>query len=108
MKPFCMSTPRRVPLPLLKKTDGEIKRISLDVIGPIDEPTEWCAPIVVVPKPSGDVRLCVDLTKLNQSVKRMIYLMRKVENTLGCMAEGSVHSKLDANSGFHQLGTQTT
>ena len=56
MKPFCMLTPRRVPLPLLKKTGEVIKcMISLDVIEPIDELIEWRVPIVVVPKPSGDV-----------------------------------------------------
>ena len=103
-KPFCLTIPRRVPIPLMKKTELEIKRLmDLDVIEPVDEPTEWCAPIVVVPKASGEVRLCVDLTKLNQEVKREVYPMPKVEITLGSIAEGSIYSKLDANSGFHQV-----
>ena len=39
--PFCLTTPRRVPLPLMKKVQEEIKRMEqLDVIEPIDEPTE--------------------------------------------------------------------
>ena len=47
--PFCLTTPRRVPLPLMKKVQEEIKRMEqLDVIEPVDEPTEWCSPIVVV------------------------------------------------------------
>jgi hypothetical protein len=45
----------------------------------------------------------VDLTKLNQAVKREIYPMPKVENTLGYIAEGSVYSKLDPTSSFHQV-----
>ena len=77
--------------------------MDLDVIEPVDEPTEWCAPIVVVPKSSGEVRVCVDLTKLNQEVKREVYPMPKVEITLSSIAEGSIYSKLDANSGFHQV-----
>ena len=49
--PFCLTTPRRVPLPLMKKVQEEIKRMEqLDVIEPIHEPTEWCSPTVVVPK----------------------------------------------------------
>ena len=36
----------------------------MEVIKRVDEPTEWCAPIIVVPKPSGEVRVCVDLTKI--------------------------------------------
>ena len=82
----------------------EIKRMEqLGVIELIDEPTEWCSPIVVVPKAHGRVRICVDLTKLNKAVRREIYQMLTVEETLGCLTEGSVVSKLDANSGFHQI-----
>ena len=103
-KPFCITAPRRIPLPLLKKTEEEIQRmVNSKVIVPIEEPTDWCAPIVVVPKPSGNVRICVDLTKLNKAVKREVYEMPKVETTLGSIAEGTVYSKLDANSGFHQI-----
>ena len=61
------------------------------------------APIVVVPKNNGDVRICVDLTKLSQAVRREIYQMPKVEETLCSIAEGTIYSKLDANSGFQQI-----
>ena len=50
------------------------------VIEPVDEPTDWCAPMVVVPKPNGNVRLCVDLTKLNEGVRRELYVMKKVDS----------------------------
>ena len=103
-KPFCLTSPRRVPLPLLGKLEKEITRLALlDVIEPVEEPTDWCAPVVVVPKPNGDIRMCVDLTKLNQAVKRELYQMPTVESTLGSIEEGAVYSKLDANSGFHQV-----
>ena len=39
----------------------------LNVISKVEQPTEWCAGMVVVPKPNGQVRICVDLTKLNES-----------------------------------------
>ena len=47
--------------------------------------------------------MCVDLTKLNQAVKRELYQMPTMESTLGSIEEGAVYSKLDANSGFHQV-----
>jgi hypothetical protein len=40
----------------------------LGVVSKVTEPTEWCVGMVVVPKPNGQVRICVDLTRLNQSV----------------------------------------
>lgn len=39
---------------------------------------DWCAPGVVVPKPKSDVRICIDLTKLNMGVKRETYAMPTV------------------------------
>ena len=103
-KPFCLYTPRRVPLPLMKKVEDEINSlVKSGVIESVDEPTDWCAPMVVVPKPNGNVRLCVDLTKLNEGVRRELYVMKKVEETLGSISNGTVFSKLDANSGFHQV-----
>ena len=106
--PFCLATPRRVPLPLVEKVKIENQKIermtSAGVIEAVDEPTDWCAPIVVVPKQSGDVRICVDLTKINEAVRRENYFIPKVEPTLGSIAyKGHISTKLDANSGFHQV-----
>ena len=74
-----------------------------NVIEPVDTLTDWCAPIVAVSKANGDVRIYVDLTKLSTSVKRDIYAMQTVEEILSKIAEENVFSKLDANSGFHQI-----
>ena len=88
----------------MTKVQEEIKLMEqLDVIEPIDEPAEWCSPIVVMPKADGRVRICVDLTRLNQAVHREVCQMPTVEEPLGSLTEGSVFSKLDANSGFHQI-----
>ena len=40
----------------------------LGVISKVVEPTDWCAGMVIVPKPNGQVRICVDLAKLNASI----------------------------------------
>ena len=76
---------------------------SIGVISKIDEPTEWCAGMVVVPKQSGKVRICVDLTKLNESVCRENHPLPAVNQTLGQLANAKVFSKIDANSGFWQI-----
>lgn len=52
---------------------------------------------------NGNVRICVDLTKLNQGVRREIHHMPTVEETLGSLTEGSVFPKRHANSGFYQI-----
>lgn len=34
-----------------------------------DKATDWCSPIIVVQQPGGEVKICVDLSKLNKFVK---------------------------------------
>ena len=103
-KPYALNTPRRVALPLMKPVKKELERMEqLGVIAKIDEPTDWCAGMVVVPKSGGKVRICIDLTKLNQSVCRERHILPGVEQTLAKLAGAKVFSKLDANSGFWQI-----
>ena len=73
------------------------------MISKVSEPTPWCAGMVVVPKKSGSVRICVDLKPLNQSVLREVHPLPKVDETLAQLAGAKIFSKLDANSGFWQI-----
>jgi len=66
-KSFTLSTPRRVALSLTSKVKQEL---ALGVITRVEQPTDWCAGIVMVPKPNGILKICVDLTKLNENVRR--------------------------------------
>ena len=103
-QPFSLKTPRRITLPLMGKVKQELSRMEdLGVICRIEEPTDWCAGIVVVPKKTGAVRICVDLTKLNESVRREKFILPSVEETLGMLAGARIFSKLDANMGFWQI-----
>lgn len=52
---------------------------------------------------NGSVRICVDLTKLNKSVKREWHPIPSVENTLALITGARFFTKLDANSGFWQI-----
>ena len=102
-KPFTINVTRRVALPLMDKTKKELRRMEdAGLIVRVEQPTDWCAPMVVVPK-KDDVRMCVDLTKLNESVRRERHEMPSVEYTLGQLSDARIFSKLDANSGFWQV-----
>ena len=54
-------------------------------------------------KPNGKVRICVDLTKLNENIFRENHPLPCVDHTLGQLAGAEVFSKVDANSGFWQI-----
>jgi hypothetical protein len=102
-KPFALSVQRRVPLPLMDKVKAELKRMDkLGVISRIDETTEWCAGMVVVTKSSGQVKICINFTKLNMSAMRENCPLPSVEESLAKLGNAVVCSKLDANSSFWQ------
>ena len=103
-KPFCIYTPRKIPYPLLPKVKQELdSMLERGVISPVTAPTAWCSALVPVPKPSGDVRLCVDLTQLNRAVQIEIHPMPSADESLAKLGKSCYFTKLDANSRFWQL-----
>ena len=54
--------------------------------------------VVVVPKCSADVRICVSLKALNKHVKRETRPIPTVDSVLAQLSDAAVFSKLDANS----------
>ena len=75
---------------------------SMGVISHVDQPTEWCAGMVV-PKRNRSVRICVDLKILNETVLREIHPLPKVDETLALLSGATCFTKLDVNSGFWQI-----
>ena len=104
---YHVNAPRRVSLPLMEPLRRELNRMEkMGVIRKVDEPTDWCHPIVVIPKPkcTERLRVCIDLTKLNEQVKREFYELPSVPETLSKLGNKcKVMSKLDFNSGYWQM-----
>jgi len=73
------------------------------VISPVTEAAEWCSGMAPVLKLSGDVRVCVDLTGLNKAVRREIYPIPAVDESIGLLGASITFSKLNANSGFWKI-----
>ncbi|XP_043232854.1 uncharacterized protein K02A2.6-like [Amphibalanus amphitrite] len=102
--PSAVHTARNVPFPLLKSVKQELERMEdAGIIRSVSEPTDWCAPMVPVPKGGGSVRITVDYKNLNKCVKREIHPIPTVEQLTAELAGSSIYSKLDASSGFYQL-----
>uniref|UniRef100_A0A3B3XMK2 ribonuclease H n=1 Tax=Poecilia mexicana TaxID=48701 RepID=A0A3B3XMK2_9TELE len=103
--PYSVTTARRVSVPMLPKVKKELNRmVNCGVIQPISDPTEWCAPMVPVPKKNKEqIRICVDLKELNKAVKREKYVLPTVDDILPKLAGAKVFSLLDAASGFWQI-----
>lgn len=108
-QPSALTVARRVPIPILPKVKEELDRlVSAGVIEAITKPTPWCAPMVPVVKKSGKVRLCVDLKKLNQHVRRERYILPTLEDVTSRLSGATVFSSLDAESGFYQIPLESS
>ena len=102
--PYTITTARRVPIPLQEKVKKELQRMKdCDIIEEITEPTEWVSPMVPVLKPNGDVRICVDLKRLNQAVQRERFVIPTFDDIVHQLRGSTTFSKLDAQSGFWQI-----
>ena len=95
---------RRIPFHVRKDVEMELKRLEeLDIIETVTGPTPWVSPIVIVPKSSGEVRICVDMREANKAVKREKHLMPTIDDLVADLNGATVFSKLDLSSGYHQL-----
>ena len=105
-KPFSINAARRIAQPLLPKVKQALDSMEaagvIRKLGP-NEVTPYLSPIVVVPKPNGKMRVCVDLSELNKHIERPRYELPTVDETLAKIGSGTVFTKLDANSGFFQI-----
>ena len=66
-------------------------------------PTPWINPVVLVPKSSGSVRLCVDMREANKAIERERHIMPTLDEVIHDLNGAKVFSKLDLNHGYHQL-----
>ena len=110
-RPFCVMTPRRIPLSLRDPLKSELDRLEAEgVIRRVTTPTEWCAPIVVTPKKGGaGVLLCVDLSQLNKYVRRELYQSPTPAEEVASIraSEPRWFTVFDALKGYHQCPLAT-
>ena len=96
--------PRRIPIALQSKLKEELDHmIKLGIIKKADEPTDWVSSLVVVQKPNGKLRVCLDPRDLNKAIKREHYQLPTTEDILAQMANAKCFTKLDASNAYWQI-----
>ena len=95
---------RKVPVSVKEKFQAELKRLQdLNVIAPVDQPTEWVSQFVVAVKRSGDLRVCIYPKPLNAALKRERYQIPVIDGVLPDLAEARVFTKVDLAFAVWQL-----
>lgn len=92
------------PYHLRPKVDKKVEELlDQDIIEKVDGPTPWLNRTVVVPKPSGDIRLCLDMREANKAIERARHPIPTVDEVLQDLNGSTVFSKIDLKWGYHQL-----
>lgn len=77
------------------------KMLALRVVAP--SKSAWSSPIVLVDKPDGSTRLCVDMRKVNAVTKRDAYPLPRVTTILDRLRDAKYLSSLDIKSAYWQI-----
>ncbi len=95
---------RKVPLAQEDEVKEELDRMEREgVIARVNEPTDWCSPMLVRRKPNGLLRVCMDPRYLNGFLKHATYPLPDVEQVFTKFRGAKFFSKMDLTMGFWQV-----
>jgi len=96
---------RPTPLHYRAKVEAKLKQLEdQDIIEQVTGPTPWVSPLVIVDKPNGDVRLCVNMCKPNKALCRTHHPYPTSEEILQDLKGAKFFSKIDLKECYHQIG----
>ena len=94
---------RRLPLTLRDEVSKELRRLEeIDVIEKIDS-SPWISNLVVARRPSGEIRLCVDLREVNKAIIPDKYPLPSQEELMTEFCGSTIFSKLDLRKSYLQI-----
>ncbi|GFO31292.1 Pol polyprotein [Plakobranchus ocellatus] len=101
--PHQSSVLRRDWLEKLKMEWTNVFTLTRNIISKVTH-SEWAAPLVVVPKENGKVRLCGDFkVTINPEMKVDQYPLPTVQDLFATLSNGKKFTKLDLTQAYHQL-----
>jgi hypothetical protein len=95
-------TPYKMATPELAKLKEHIKEL-LEKGFILPSSSLWGAPVIFVPKKDGTQRLCVDYHALNEVTVKNKCPIPRIDNLFDQLHGACVFSKIDLQSGYHQL-----
>ncbi|KAL0449956.1 UNVERIFIED_CONTAM: hypothetical protein Slati_1552000 [Sesamum latifolium] len=64
---------------------------------------EWLSNVVLVPKPGGKWRMCIDFRDLNKAYPKDFYPLSRIDQLVDSTSGCELLSMMDASQGYHQI-----
>ncbi|KAL0444190.1 UNVERIFIED_CONTAM: putative enzymatic polyprotein [Sesamum latifolium] len=65
--------------------------------------SEWLSNVVLVPKPRGKWRMCIDFRDLNKACPKDFYPLPWIDQLVDSTSDCELLSMMDASQGYHQI-----
>lgn len=92
----------RIPARLISDLKKEVETmLEMGIIEP--SRSEWCSPVVLVPKKDGTLRFCIDFSRLNSISAFDPYPMPRVDELVERLGNAKYLSTLDLCKGYWQI-----
>jgi hypothetical protein len=100
-QPISVAPYRMSPLELRELKSQLEELLQKHFIRPSVSP--WGAPVLLVKKKDGTMRLCIDYRQLNKVTIQNKYPLPRIDDLLDQLRGATVFSKIDLRSGYHQI-----
>ncbi|XP_063901524.1 uncharacterized protein K02A2.6-like [Zophobas morio] len=99
-----INPPRLVPLSLHTRLKTTLEKFSKEgIVSKVSKPTKWVNNLVIIEKPNGELRLCLDPKDLNTAIQREIYQIQTPETIIAQLSNKEYFSVFDMCQGFWQI-----
>ncbi|GAU40783.1 hypothetical protein TSUD_26630 [Trifolium subterraneum] len=105
-QPISVAPYRMSPLELRELKSQLEELLQKHFIRPSVSP--WGAPVLLVKKKDGTMRLCIDYRQLNKVTIKNKYLLPRIDDLLDQLRGAAIFSKIDLRSGYHQIRIRTS
>lgn len=95
---------KRIPISVEARMEERLKKApEKDIIEKVTEPSAWISLIVVIFKPNGDIRICVDMHRINKAILREKYPLPTFDTFMTKLRNAKYFSRLALENAYHQI-----